>query len=86
VLTNTHNLPVTYSSSDTNVATVDENGAVTIESHGNVFTGSTIIMASFAGNENYNAKEVSYTLSVDLPQYFPEQPLPEPENTEEPGE
>ena len=53
-------LPLTYSSSNTGVATVDaSSGAVTL-----VAPGSTTITASFAGNDNYNAAQDSYELSV----------------------
>ena len=53
-------LPLTYSSSNTGVATVDaSSGAVTL-----VAPGSTTIIASFAGNDNYNAAQDSYELSV----------------------
>ena len=53
-------LPLTYSSSNTNVAAVDaSSGTVTL-----VAPGSTTITASFAGNDNYNAAQDSYELSV----------------------
>ena len=61
-LTNPNSLDVTYSSSATGVATVDENGEVTI-----VSMGTTTIKATFAGNSSYLADEVSYTLSVNDP-------------------
>lgn len=61
-LTNPNNLEVSYSSSATGVATVDENGEVTI-----VGMGTTTIKASFAGNASYLADEVSYTLTVNDP-------------------
>ena len=63
VLTNTHNLPVTYSSSDTTVATVNANGEITP-----VGNGTTTISVIFAGNEQYAAKTVTYTLTVAIPQ------------------
>ena len=51
---------ITYSSSNTNVATVDENsGAVTL-----VDKGTTIITASFAGDDEYKPATASYTLNV----------------------
>ncbi len=60
-LTNPNTLTVTYSSSNTNVASVDEStGAVEI---GNV-AGSATITASFAGNDSYNEGSASYTISV----------------------
>lgn len=58
-LTNPNNLTVTYSSSDTNVATVDAEGNVTA-----VGAGEATITASFAGNDNYLAGEASYTITV----------------------
>ena len=62
VLTNPNNLEVSYSSSATGIATVDENGEVTI-----VGMGTTTIKATFAGNASYLADEVSYTLTVNDP-------------------
>lgn len=50
---------ITYSSSDTNVATVDADGTVTI-----LAPGTTTITANYAGNENYEASTDSYTLTV----------------------
>ena len=61
-LTNPNGLTVTYSSTETSVATVDENGEVTI-----VGMGTTTIKATFAGNASYLADEVSYTLTVEDP-------------------
>ncbi len=59
-LTNPNNLTVTYDSSDPTVATVDENtGAVTL-----VAAGTTTITATFAGNDEYEAGNASYTLTV----------------------
>lgn len=63
-LVNLHNLPVTYSSSNESAATVNSStGEVTIQ---NVSSGiqTTTIKASFAGNDDYNAKDVTYTLNV----------------------
>lgn len=51
---------VTYSSSDENVATVDEQGKVTL-----IAAGKTTITATAAGDENYMAASVSYTLVVN---------------------
>lgn len=49
-----------YSSRDTGVATVNEDtGAVTL-----VAAGETVITASFAGDDSYNAGSDSYTLTV----------------------
>ena len=59
-LNNPNSVNVTYSSSDTDVATVDaSSGAVTI-----VAAGTTTITASFAGNSTFSATEASYELSV----------------------
>lgn len=53
-------LPVTYSSSNTDVATVDsDTGAVTLKS-----AGETVITALFAENANYSAANAAYTLTV----------------------
>lgn len=58
-LKNENNLPVTYSSSEQSVATIDGSGNVTL-----VAAGSTIISAAFDGNSEYEAQTVSYTLTV----------------------
>lgn len=58
-LTNPNNLPVTYASSDANVATVAADGSVTL-----VGAGTTTITASFAGNDTYAAGSANYTLTV----------------------
>ncbi len=59
-LTNPHNVTVTYSSSDTNVAEIDaETGAITLKAD-----GKTTIKATFAGNDDYLAGEASYELTV----------------------
>ena len=64
-LTNPHNLTVTYASSDTEIAEVDEtSGAVTI---GNK-VGTVTITASFAGNDDFNAGSASYTIKVTDPE------------------
>jgi hypothetical protein len=53
-------LAVTYSSSVPAVATVDEStGEVTL-----VATGTTVITATFAGNDSYKGNSASYTLTV----------------------
>ena len=59
-LTNTLPLDVTYQSTAEAVATIDANGDVTL-----VKAGTTTIKAIFAGNDDYNAKTVSYTLTVN---------------------
>ena len=58
-LNNPNSLAVTYSSSKETVATISEEGVVTI-----VGEGETTIKATFAGNETYEAAEASYTLTV----------------------
>jgi len=53
-------LTVTYSSSNTNAATVNAStGAVTLKA-----VGTTTITASFAGNNEYYANSTTYTLTV----------------------
>ncbi len=59
-LTNPHQLPLTWSSSDEGVATVNASGVVTI-----VGAGETVISAAFAGNDTYGANTISYTLTVN---------------------
>ena len=59
-LINPNNLPVTYTSSNSYVAGVDENGNVTLNSW-----GTTTITATFAGNDNYTQGAVSYELNVN---------------------
>ena len=60
-LVNTNNVsPITYSSDNPDVVEVISNeGVPTLKA-----TGITLITASFAGNENYLANSVSYTLNV----------------------
>ncbi len=58
-LTNPHGLAVAYSSSNTKVATIASNGEVTIKG-----SGSTIITASAAAQDDYCAATVTYTLTV----------------------
>lgn len=60
-LTNPYNVPVTYSSSEPNIASVDATtGAVTIGST----AGTATITASFDGNSSYMATSTSYELYV----------------------
>ena len=64
-LTNTYNVsPITWSSSQESVATVDENGTVTL-----VGGGTTIIKASFDGTNDptYASDEAQYELTVTDP-------------------
>lgn len=58
-LTNTHNLDVTYQSTDESVATINSSGVITLEDE-----GTTTIKAVFAGNSTYNAKTTTYALTV----------------------
>ncbi|MBP5390989.1 MAG: chitobiase/beta-hexosaminidase C-terminal domain-containing protein [Bacteroidales bacterium] len=62
-LTNPHNLSVSYSSSNTNVASVNSStGAVTIEG-----AGTAVITANFGGDETYKSGSASYTINVTDP-------------------
>lgn len=58
-LSNPYSLDITYSSSNTKVATVDASGNVTA-----VAVGTADITASFAGNDQYEAGAASYTIYV----------------------
>lgn len=71
-LSNPHSVTVTYTSSDTGKATIDAStGSITLVAEGN-----TTISAVFAGNDDYAAQTVTYTLTVQQAQ---PQPLPSPE-------
>lgn len=59
-LVNPNNLPITYTSSNPYVASVDGNGNVTLNSW-----GTTTITATFAGNDKYTQGTVSYELNVN---------------------
>lgn len=58
-LTNPNNLSVTYSSDNTEVATIDAEGVITL-----VSAGEANITATFAGNDKFEAGEVTYKLTV----------------------
>ena len=59
-LVNPNNLPVTWSSSKTDIATIDEaTGAIEL-----LAAGQTTIKASFAGNDSFNEGSASYQLVV----------------------
>lgn len=58
-LQNENNLPVTFSSSDETVATIDAQGVITL-----IAVGKTIIKAEFAGNDEYEAGHAQYELTV----------------------
>ena len=62
-LNNPSNVTVTYSSTNTGVATIDQSGNVTV-----VGIGQTTIKANYAGDANHEAKEASYVLIVSAPQ------------------
>lgn len=59
VLSNPNNLPLTWTSSDQNVATVDAEGQVTI-----VAAGKTTINVATTGNDDYAAGNAKYDLCV----------------------
>ena len=58
-LSNSHGVSVTYSSSDTSVATVDGEGSVSL-----VAAGTAVITAAFDGDESFRSSGDSYTLTV----------------------
>ena len=58
-LTKSTDAPIVYSSSDQNVATVDENGTVTL-----VAPGTTTITATAEANDKYYGGSAHYTLTV----------------------
>ena len=58
-LTNTYKVDVTYESSLPEVATIDENGIITL-----LGSGTTMIKVSSASNGTYSASSVSYILTV----------------------
>ena len=58
-LTNDNNLTVAYESTNPDVATIAEDGKITLKA-----AGKTDIYAKFAGNDEYEAQEVFYTLTV----------------------
>lgn len=60
-LTNPNNLsPITYKSSNTGVAEVNEQGEVKVNK-----SGETTITVSYAGNDTYTQAELSYTLTIN---------------------
>ena len=79
VLSNTNNLPVTYSSDNTEVATINAEGTITL-----VAEGVANLTASFAGNDEYEAAEVSVKLTVKAAAVEePEDPADDITNTPE---
>ena len=61
-LTNPNNLPVTYASSDTNVATIDSDGNVEV-----VGVGTTTISATSEKTDKFDAGYASYIINVKAP-------------------
>ena len=60
-LTNPNNLsPITYKSSNTDVAEVNEQGEVKVNK-----SGETTITVSYAGTDTYTQAELSYTLTIN---------------------
>lgn len=59
-LTLGHAHDITYSSSNTTVATIDAEGVITVN-----VAGETTISASFAGDDTYKAATVEYVLTVE---------------------
>ena len=59
-LNNPKQLPLTWSSSNVNVATIGNDNMIQI-----VGAGQTVISAAFTGDDTYQAKTVSFTLSVN---------------------
>ena len=53
---------ITYSSSDENIAVVDNNGEVIVDA---TKAGTATITASYAGNDNYTASTASYDITVE---------------------
>lgn len=58
---NVEGASITYNSSNTEVATVTDEGVVTVTT---AKAGTTTITASYAGNDTYAASEASYTITV----------------------
>ncbi len=58
-LSDVDELPIVYSSSDENIATINSNGEIEL-----LTTGETIINAKFAGNDEFEAFDASYKLIV----------------------
>ena len=61
-LTNANNLPISYSSDNTEVATIDAEGVITL-----VAAGVANITAEFEGTDEYEEASVSYKLTVKAP-------------------
>lgn len=79
LLSNPNNLsPINWKSSNTEVATVDENGSISI-----LKVGSTSISASFDGNDTYNSGNAEYAMTVKEGTN-PPAPDPDPDPTPTP--
>ena len=65
-LTNTHNVPVTYSSSDATIASIDANATVTLQQEGTVTITAKYEGGISAGTgKEYKSKTVTYSLKVN---------------------
>ena len=65
-LTNTHNVPVKYSSSDNAIATIASDGTVTLNEEGTVTITAKYEGGTSAGTDKeYKAKTVTYSLKVN---------------------
>ena len=65
-LTNTHNVPVTYSSSDDAIASIASDGTVTLKKEGSVTITAKYEGGTSAGTgKEYKAKTVTYSLKVN---------------------
>ena len=65
-LTNTHNVPVEYSSSDDAIASIDANATVTLKKEGTVTITAKYEGGTSAGTgKEYKAKSVTYSLKVN---------------------
>ena len=65
-LTNTHNVPVTYSSSDDAIASIASDGTVTLNKEGTVTITAKYAGGTSAGDgKEYKAKTVTYSLKVN---------------------
>jgi len=58
-LSNPNSLEITYSSSDTNVASINESGVISV-----LAAGETTISAIFVGSSTYNSSTVSFDLVI----------------------
>ena len=65
-LTNTHNVPVTYSSTDDAIASIAADGTVTLKKEGTVTITAKYAGGTSAGTDKeYKAKTVTYSLKVN---------------------